>query len=64
MIVNHQWEPGKQGGDMGFNNLKMGVKLGVGFGIVGILFIIVVFQYQRTLTGTTNAFKNLLHTNE
>jgi hypothetical protein len=42
----------------------MGVKLGVGFGIVGILFIIVVFQYQRTLTGTTNAFKNLLHTNE
>ncbi|MHB1351303.1 MAG: methyl-accepting chemotaxis protein [Desulfobulbaceae bacterium] len=49
---------------MGFNNLKMGVKLGVGFGIVGILFIIVVFQYQRTLTGTIKGFSSILDGNE
>lgn len=49
---------------MSFRNMKMGAKLGVGFGFVGILFIVVVFQYQRTLSGTIKGFEQLLHLNE
>ena len=49
---------------MKFRDLKLGVKLGAGFGFVGILFVIVVFQYQRTLSGTIHGFEELLATNE
>lgn len=49
---------------MSFRNLKLGAKLGVGFGIVGILFGIVVFQYQRTLTDTIHGFEEVLSYNE
>ena len=49
---------------MSFRNLKLGAKLGVGFGVVGIMFIIVVFQYQRTLTDSIKGFETLLSYNE
>ena len=49
---------------MSFRNLRMGAKLGVGFGFIGILFLVVVFQYQRTLTGTIGEFNKLLDGNE
>jgi len=49
---------------MSFKNLKLGAKLGVGFGAIGIMFVIVVFQYQRTLTGTIQGFEEVLNYNE
>ena len=32
-----------------FNNLRIGEKIGFGFGIVGLLYLIVIFQYHSTL---------------
>ena len=49
---------------MSFKNLKLGAKLGLGFGIVGVLFMIVVFQYQKTLTSTIHGFEEVLNINE
>lgn len=49
---------------MSFKNLKLGTKLGVGFGVVGIMFVIVVFLYQRTLSDTTSGFEEILAYNE
>ena len=49
---------------MSFKNLKLGAKLGLGFGIVGVLFLIVVFQYQRTLSNTIHGFEDVLNVNE
>ncbi|MEO5364501.1 MAG: methyl-accepting chemotaxis protein [Magnetococcus sp. DMHC-8] len=41
-----------------FNNLNIGTKIGVGFGLVGVLFLGVVLLYQTTLTNTLTTFQN------
>jgi methyl-accepting chemotaxis protein len=49
---------------MNFNNMKMGAKLGICFGFIGILFVIVVFQYQRTLSTAIQGFEQFLRFSE
>ncbi len=44
-----------------FRNLKMANKLFLGFGLVGLIFIIVVLQYQKTLTGVRDDYGRLVH---
>jgi len=43
-----------------FRNLKIGVKIGGGFGIVGLLFIAAVWQYNSSLNETTKNYSNLV----
>lgn len=39
-----------------FRNLSIGNKLGVGFGVTGLLFVIVFFQYYATLSTTLDSY--------
>jgi PAS domain S-box-containing protein len=43
-----------------FNNLRMGEKIGLGFGLVGLLFLGVIWQYQMTLTQSLSDYQRLL----
>ena len=47
-----------------FGNLKMGAKIGLAFGIVGVLFLVVVIQYQRTLSRTTAGYDEIVNVEE
>ena len=49
---------------MSYRNMKLAVKIGLGFGIVGILLLVAIFQYQRTLTRTIGDFEQMLATNQ
>ncbi|MEO5339215.1 MAG: methyl-accepting chemotaxis protein [Magnetococcus sp. MYC-9] len=41
-----------------FNNLPIGAKVGLGFGVVGVLFLGVIALYQTTLDNTLGTFQN------
>ena len=43
-----------------YRNMKLAVKIGLGFGLVIIFFLIALFQYQRALTRTTGDFEEML----
>jgi len=43
-----------------FNNLRIGEKIGLGFGLVGLLFIGVIWQYQVTLKQSLSDYQRLL----
>ena len=49
---------------MSFKNFNIGAKLGIGFGSIGILFIVILFQYQQTLMNTIKGFEEMLHFEE
>ena len=49
---------------MYYRNMSLGVKIGLGFGLVSILFLVSIYQYQRVLTQTTNGFTDMLNTNQ
>lgn len=40
-------------------HLRIGEKIGIGFGIVGLLFLGVIWQYQNTLSRTLNDYRQL-----
>ncbi|MCP4697904.1 MAG: PAS domain S-box protein [Gammaproteobacteria bacterium] len=42
-----------------FNNLRIGEKIGLGFGLTGLLFLWVIWQYQITLDRTVADFQML-----
>jgi len=44
-----------------FQDLKIGTKIGVSFGLVGILFIAVIWQYQGTLSETISNYEELFN---
>ncbi|MBF0283910.1 MAG: bacteriohemerythrin [Magnetococcales bacterium] len=43
-----------------FSNLRLGAKIGLGFGVSGILFLLTVGQYHLTLQGTLQQYQRLL----
>jgi methyl-accepting chemotaxis protein len=43
-----------------FNNLRIGEKIGLGFGLVGLLFLGVIWQYQMTLKQSLSDYQRLL----
>ena len=43
-----------------FNNLRIGDKIGLGFGLVGLLFLGVIWQYQMTLKQSLSDYQRLL----
>ena len=43
-----------------FNNLRIGEKVGLGFGLVGLLFLGVIWQYQMTLKQSLSDYQRLL----
>ncbi|MCP4630890.1 MAG: PAS domain S-box protein [bacterium] len=43
-----------------FNNLRIGEKIGLGFGLVGLLFLGVIWQYQMTLNQSLSDYQRLL----
>ena len=43
-----------------YNDFKMGGKLAIGFGLVGIMFLAVIWIYQSTLTKTMDSYEGLL----
>ncbi|MBF0446320.1 MAG: hypothetical protein HQL68_12100 [Magnetococcales bacterium] len=47
---------------MAFKNMSIGERLGVGFGLIGVLFVMVVWQYHHTLFGVINRFDTLQET--
>jgi methyl-accepting chemotaxis protein len=47
-----------------FKNVKMAVKIGVSFGFVGILFILIIVLYQNTLSSTQESYGTLLERHE
>jgi methyl-accepting chemotaxis protein len=47
-----------------FNDLKMGAKFAVSFGLVGIMFLTVVWIYQNTLTKTMTTYDHILQSEE
>lgn len=42
-----------------FNNLRIGEKIGLGFGLVGLLFLGVIWQYQMTLKQSLSDYQRL-----
>ncbi len=44
-----------------FGNLKMAYKLAVGFGLVGLVFLVVVVEYQRTLSTVRGDYGTLVN---
>ena len=42
------------------NNLRIGEKIGLGFGLVGLLFLGVIWQYQMTLKQSLSDYQRLL----
>ena len=47
-----------------YNNLNIGLKIGLSFGFVGILFIAVLWQYHSTLNNTQSSYEDLLSHSE
>jgi PAS domain S-box-containing protein len=43
-----------------FNNLRIGEKIGLSFGLVGLLFLGVIWQYQMTLRQSLSDYQRLL----
>jgi hypothetical protein len=43
-----------------FNNLRIGEKIGLSFGLVGLLFLGVIWQYQMTLKQSLSDYQRLL----
>ena len=43
-----------------FNNFRIGEKIGLGFGLVGLLFLGVIWQYQMTLKQSLSDYQRLL----
>ena len=43
-----------------FNKLRIGEKIGLGFGFVCILFLGVIWQHQMTLKRTLSEYQGLL----
>ncbi len=43
-----------------FNNLRIGEKIGLSFGLVGLLFLGVIWQYQTTLKQSLSDYQRLL----
>ena len=43
-----------------FNNLRIGEKIGLGFGLVGLLFLVVIWQYQVTLVKSLSDYQRIL----
>ncbi|MBF0447546.1 MAG: HAMP domain-containing protein [Magnetococcales bacterium] len=42
-----------------FNNLRIGEKIGFGFGIVGLLYLLVIFQYHTTLNQALERYQTV-----
>jgi methyl-accepting chemotaxis protein len=49
---------------MSFKNMKLGKKMGLGFGLVSVLFASVVLLFWFTLTRTQDSYNGILDTNE
>ncbi|MBF0194335.1 MAG: methyl-accepting chemotaxis protein [Magnetococcales bacterium] len=47
---------------MTLKNMSIGERLGIGFGLIGILFALVAWQYHQTLFGVINRFDTLQET--
>ena len=47
-----------------YKNMRMGAKIGSAFGLVGLLFLIVVGIYQYTLTSAQDHYGNVLNVSE
>ncbi len=47
-----------------FHNLRIGEKIGLSFGLVGLLFLLVIWQYHRTLATSLEEYRNLLDIHE
>ena len=42
-----------------FDKLRIGEKLGLGFGLVGVIFVAVIWQYHRTLDDALREYRVL-----
>lgn len=47
-----------------YKNMKIGAKIGLSFGLVGVLFLVVLWQYQSTLLNTQSNYEMLLNVAE
>ena len=47
-----------------YNNIRLGKKIGWGFGLVGILFVAVMAMFWSTLSTTQDRYEKVLHVNE